>query len=397
MQIGDVADIPTTTRFMDEEHRRVQETARRYAMEEVMPVANEIDVDGFHGETMPPELMYDRPAELGFHGMRISEKYGGAGMGALAYIIATEEVSRAWASAASIFARTQGIGAGTEEQKEKYNPKMVTGDCVGASAITEPNHGSDVASMETTAIKDGNEYVLNGQKMFCTNAKDADIITVYARTDPDTDDHTGISSFILDKERGEFDVDGLTGRHISTFGYHGMNTWELSFDDVRVPEENLIGGEEGKAFYNVMSGFEVARLQTGARAVGAARGALEDALEYAAERKQFGNNIKEYQGIRFKLADMATKVTAARTFLHHVAAQKDDDGGRLDREACMAKLYASEMALDVCEEGIQILGGNGYTMDYPMQRYYRDARLWTIGEGTSEIHKRVIMDRIYGE
>jgi len=398
MKIGDVADISTTTRFMDEVHRQVQETARQYAMEEVMPAANEYDIKGFQGETMPEELMYDRPAELNLHGMMIPEEYGGAGLDVLSYAVATEEIARAWASAASIYARSQGIPGATEEQKEKYYPKMADGEIVGATALTEPGGGSDAGNIECVALKDEDEYVINGQKMWCTNAKDADFIVLYAATDPKAEPkHRGVSAFIIEKPRGEFpEEEGLSGRHLPTLGYHGMNSFELTFDDYHVHQDQLVGGEEGQGFYQIMDNFEIARVHTAARAIGAARGALEDSIEYAAERTQFGQPIKEFQGVSFKIADMATQVEAARHLTHHVAKEKEE-GHRCDLEACMCKLFASEMALDVCEEGIQILASNGYSMDYPMQRYYRDARLWTIGEGTSNIQRRVIKDRIYGE
>lgn len=398
MKIGDEAEISTKTRFMDEIHNRVQETARQYATEEVMPVANEIDIKGFQGETMPEELMYDRPAELDLHGMMIPQEYGGAGLDVLSYAIATEEIARAWASAASIYARSQGIPGATEEQKEEYYPKMASGEMVGATALTEPNGGSDAANLQTTALKDGDEYIINGQKMWCTNAKDADFIVLYASTDPEAKpQHRGISSFILEKPRGEFpEAKGLSGRRLSTLGYHGMNSYELTFDDYHIPEYQLVGGKEGQGFYQIMDNFEIARVHTAARAIGAARGALEDSIEYAAQRTQFGEPIKEFQGISFKIADMATQVEAARHLTHHVAMEKEEDR-RCDLEACMCKLFASEMALDVCEEGVQILASNGYSMEYPMQRYYRDARLWTIGEGTSNIQRRVIKDRIYGD
>jgi alkylation response protein AidB-like acyl-CoA dehydrogenase len=272
---------------------------------------------------------------------------------------------------------------------------MATGDCIYSASISEPEAGSDVSSMTTRAEKDGDEYVLNGQKMWCTFAKGADIIILYAKTDPDvTPPHRGISSFIIDKSRDEFDVDGLTANPIDKIGYRGWKTWELNLDNVRVPEENLIGREEGKAFYYVMEGFEVARVHTAARAIGLARGALEDSLAYAQEREQFDQPIGEFQAIRFKLATMATKIEAARQLTHFVARQKED-GSRCDREACMAKYYASEIAEEVTSEGIQIHGGNGYTTDYPLERYWRDARLTKIFEGTSEIQQRVIADRLF--
>lgn len=381
---------------MGPEHERIQQRAREYALEEVLPVANRIDVEGFHGRTMPEELMYLRPSELGFHGMLIPEEYGGAGLDILSYAVVTEELARAWGSAASVVARTQPIAGAREDQKEKYYPKMARGELVYALALTEPGGGSDAADMDCHAIKDGGEYVINGRKKWVTHAKDADFIVLYAVTDPEAEPkHRGISAFILEKPRGEF-PEGMSGEFLPTLGYHGMNSYEVTFDDYRVPEEQLVGEEEGQGFYQIMGNFEIARVFTAARAIGAARGALEDSIEYAAERTQFDKSIKEFQGVGFKIADMATEVEAARQLTHHVAATKDE-GGRCDREAAMCKLHASEMAIDVCEEGIQIMASNGYSMEYPMQRYYRDARLYPIGEGPSNIQRRIILDRIYGE
>jgi alkylation response protein AidB-like acyl-CoA dehydrogenase len=218
---------------------------------------------------------------------------------------------------------------------------------------------------------------------------------IYAKTDPEADPpHRGISSFVLEKTAGEFDVEGLTATRIDKIGYKGWGTWQLHLDDVRIPEHNLVGREEGQAFYYIMEGFETARIHTAARAIGLARGALEDSLSYARDREQFGRPIGDFQAIRFKLATMATEVEAARQLTHDVATRKER-GGRCDMEACMAKYYASEMAEEVTSEGIQIHGGNGYTTDYSVERYWRDARLTKIFEGTSEIQLRVVADRLF--
>jgi alkylation response protein AidB-like acyl-CoA dehydrogenase len=266
---------------------------------------------------------------------------------------------------------------------------MAAGNRLKAVSISEPGAGSDVANMSTTAEKVGDEYEISGQKTWCTFAKGCDFIVLYAKTDPDASEkHRGISSFIVDKTAGEFDVDGLSANKLDTIGYHGWFSWELNLDNVRVPEEKLIGAEPGKGFYHIMEFFEPARVHTAARAIGLARGALEDALEYAKDRKQFDQPIGDFQAIRFKLATMASKIEAARALTHSVARQKEA-GGRCDKEACMAKYFASEMAEEVTSEGIQILGGNGYTTDW------RDARLTKIFEGTSEIQQRVIADNLF--
>jgi len=373
------------------ELRMLRDETRKFTKNEVLPEANERDPKN---ERMSRELI-DKMAEMGFFGIITPEEYGGLGMGPLAYAIVAEELSRGWLSVGSIIARGQRINGASEEQREEYYHDMATGERLKSVSISEPGAGSDVAAMSTTAEKVGDEYEISGQKTWCTFAKGCDFIVLYAKTDPDASlKHRGISSFIIDKTAGEFDVDGLSANKLDTIGYHGWFSWELNLDKVRVPEDKLVGGEPGQGFYHIMSFFEPARVHTAARAIGLARGALEDALEYAKDRKQFDQPIGDFQAIRFKLATMASKIEAARTLTHSVARQKEA-GGRCDKEACMAKYFASEMAEEVTSEGIQILGGNGYTTDYPMERYWRDARLTKIFEGTSEIQQRVIADRLF--
>ncbi|MCY4729935.1 acyl-CoA dehydrogenase family protein [Natronomonas gomsonensis] len=369
----------------------LQNETRKFTKNEVLPEANERDPEN---ERMSNELVR-KMADMGFFGIMTPEEYGGLGMGPLAYATVTEELARGWLSVASIIARGQNLSGATEAQKEEYLPDMAAGERLKAVSISEPGAGSDVAGMSTTAEKVGDEYEINGQKTWCTFAKGADFLVLYARTDPDPPRrHEGISSFIVDKTAGEFDVDGLSATKLDTIGYHGWHSYELSLNNVRVPEDKLIGGDEGKGFYHIMDFFEPARVHTAARAIGLARGALEDSLEYAQDREQFDQPIGEFQAIRFKLATMATKIEAARQLTHYVANVKEE-GGRCDMEACMAKYFASEMAEEVTSEGIQILGGNGYTTDYPLERYWRDARLTKIFEGTSEIQQRVIADRLF--
>ena len=377
--------------YLTDELRMLRDETRKFTENEVLPEANERDPAN---ERMSDELI-QKMADMGFFGIMTPEEYGGLGMGPLAYATVTEELARGWLSVASIIARGQNLSGATEAQKEEYLPDMAAGERLKAVSISEPGAGSDVAGMSTTAEKVGDEYEINGQKTWCTFAKGADFILLYARTDPDPSKrHEGISSFIVDKTAGEFDVDGLSATKLDTIGYHGWHSYELSLNNVRVPEDNLVGGEEGKGFYHIMDFFEPARVHTAARAIGLARGALEDSLEYAQDRVQFEKPIGEFQSIRFKLATMATKIEAARQLTHYVANVKKE-GGRCDMEACMAKYFASEMAEEVTSEGIQILGGNGYTTDYPLERYWRDARLTKIFEGTSEIQQRVIADRLF--
>ncbi|MFP4625895.1 MAG: acyl-CoA dehydrogenase family protein [Natronomonas sp.] len=376
---------------LDDELRMLRDETRSFTANEVLPEANERDSEK---EEMSDELI-EKLGDMGFFGITTPVEYDGLGMGALAYAVVTEELARGWMSVASIIARGQNLSGATDEQKAEYLPEMARGERLQAISISEPGAGSDVAAMSTTAEKDGDEYVLNGQKTWCTFARGADFIVIYAKTDPEASPpHRGISSFIVDKTPGEFDVDGLSGRALDKIGYHGWKTWELNLDSVRVPEEKLVGREEGQGFYHIMDFFEEARVHTAARAIGLARGALEDSLEYATQREQFDQPIGDFQSIRFKLATMATKIEAARQLTHYVADQVDE-GGRCDLEACMAKYYASEMAEEVTSEGIQIHGGNGYTTDYALERYWRDARLTKIFEGTSEIQQRVIADRLF--
>ena len=377
--------------YLNDELRMIRDEAREFTRNEVLPEANERDA---RNERMSDDLIR-KLGEMGYFGIMGPEEYGGLGMGPLAYAVITEELARGWMSVASIIARGQDLSGGTEEQRAAYVPDMVTGERLQATSISEPGAGSDVAGMSTTAERVGDEYEIDGQKTWCTFAEGADFIILYAKTDPEARPrHRGISSFIIDKTPGEFDVDGLSATKLDTIGYHGWYSWELNLDNVRVTEDKLIGGEEGQAFYHIMEFFEPARVHTAARAIGLARGALEDSLSYAEERKQFGQPIGEFQAIRFKLATMATKIEAARQLAHYVATRKEQ-GGRCDREACMAKYFASEMAEEVTSEGIQIHGGNGYTTDYPLERYWRDARLTKIFEGTSEIQQRVIADRLF--
>jgi alkylation response protein AidB-like acyl-CoA dehydrogenase len=286
-----------------------------------------------------------------------------------------------------------GMQALSETQKRKYLPPTARGELLGAFAFSEPAAGSDLASLACRARREGDEWVITGNKYWCTFADGADYILLLARTDPEQRRHRGISAFIIDKERGQL-PDGVSGNPIPKIGYFGWKTWELSFDGCRVPHANMLG-EEGGGFYVATSGLEVARAHTAARAIGLARGALEDATAYAKERVQFGHPLGDFQAIRFKLAQMATEVEAARQLLHHVC-RLIDTGERCDMEAAMAKVHATEMAERVTSEALQIHGGAGYTTLHAVERYWRDARLTKIFEGTSEIQLRIIADHLLG-
>lgn len=383
---------------LDSELRMLRDETRAFAENEVLPEANERDPEG---EPMSDDLV-NAIGEMGFMGLLAPEEYGGLGMGPRAYCLVVEELSRAWMSAGTLASRGQHIPGATDEQKREYLPKFASGDVIQAVSMSESGAGSDVAAMSTTAEKDGDEYVIDGQKMWCTGAKLADSILVYAKTDPG-ERHRGISGFIVDKGRRTFDLDGLTGTKLDTIGFNGWGTYQLDFDGVRVPEEKLVGGENGKnrAFYHLMKNLEINRFQAASRGVGVAQGALEDSVEYARDREQFGQPIGEFQAIRFKLADMASRVEAARQLLHYAARKKETDDGRLDsaarcdKVAGMAKYFSSNVAETVTSEGIQIHGGNGYTTDYPVSRYWRDARMLRIVDGTDEIQKRIIADHLF--
>jgi alkylation response protein AidB-like acyl-CoA dehydrogenase len=381
--------------YMTDERRMIQEAAREFTLREVLPLANKLDpVQG----DIPRELI-EKLGEMGYFGITIPEEYGGLGLGCFEYCLVAEELARGWMSVASIIARGNsliGRQGMTEEQKQRYMTRMAKGDFLGAFALSEPNTGSDVASLSCRAKRDGDSWVITGNKYWCTFADGADYIMVMARTDPKVDPkrrHLGISAFMIEKPRGELPP-GVQGSPIPKIGYYGWKTWELAFDNCRVPAECMIG-EEGKAFYMVTSGLEKARAHTAARSIGLARGGLEDAIAYAQERRQFEKPIAQFQAIRFKLAQMATDIEAARQLMYFVCDQIDK-GNRCDKEASMVKLFASEMSERVTSDALQVHGGAGYTKLYAVERYWRDARLTKIFEGTSEIQLKIISDNLLG-
>lgn len=379
---------------MTDDRKEIQALAREFAMEVVLPIANELDpVNG----DIPDELR-DQMARMGFFGILIPEEYGGLGLGVFEYCLVAEELARAWMSVASIMARGNGLSGGfSEEQKRKYLPRVAQGEFLGAFALSEPEAGSDVANLSCRARRDGDDWVVNGQKMWVTFADGADYITLFARTSETVDPkrrHLGISTFLIEKERAAF-PDGIQGTPVRKIGYRGWKTWELSFDNFRVPHSDMLG-EEGRGFYSAMTKLEEARAHTAARSIGLARGALEDSIAYAKQRVQFGRPIGEFQATRFKIAQMATEIEASRQFMYHVCSLIDS-GHRCDVEASMVKLLASEMSERVTSEGLQIHGGAGYTTDFQVERYWRDARLTKIFEGTSEIQQRIISDAILGK
>jgi alkylation response protein AidB-like acyl-CoA dehydrogenase len=388
--------------YLTDERRELQERARRFALDEVLPLANELDP---RREDIPRSFL-DRMGEMGWFGITLPREVGGLGLGVFEYCLVAEELARAWMSVASIIARAQGMGTqvGDAARRRELAYRSARGQWIGAAALSEPGAGSDLANVQCRATRDGDQWVVHGEKRWCGNARNADFIQLLARVrDPQPGERrsAGLTVFVVEKDRGSF-PEGLRGEPIEKVGYHGMTTFHLWFDGLRVPDANRLGrggegggGGERSAFAATQSGLNVARVHTAARAIGLARGALEDSVAYSQERVQFEQPISSFQAIRFKIADMAAEIEAARALTWQVA-QAMDDGHNVEKEAAMAKLVATEMAVRVTGEGIQIHGGNGYTTERQVERYWRDARLTTIFEGTSEIQRRTISDRILG-
>ena len=382
--------------YFTEERLMMRDMAREFARNEVLPVANKLDPE--KGDI--PQDLIDRMGELGFFGILIPEEYGGLGLGYFEYCLVAEELSRAWMSVGSIIARGnsfyRSIPAASDEERREKIKLMAEGKYLGAMSISEPSVGSDVASIACRAVRDGDEWVVTGSKYWCTFADRANFISVICRTetDPDAPRWAGLTSIAFEKEPWTFPK-GVSGSPIPKIGYHGWRTYELAFDEARTPVNPRDEGK-GKAFKAVASGLEGARAHTAARSIGLAQGALEDALAYAQERVQFGRPIAEFQAIRFKLATMATEIEAARQLMYFVC-NEIDSGRRCDKEAAMVKYFAAEMSERVTSEALQILGGAGYTTLHSIERYWRDARLTKIFEGSSEIQQRIISDALLGK
>ena len=360
-------------------------TVRRFVEREVLPVASELE----HRDEYPHALV-ERMKELGLFGATIPQEYGGLGLDVTTYAMVVEELCRGWMSLSGVL-NTHLLLAymlrvhGTEDQRRRYLPAMARGEHRGALCLTEPHAGSDVQSIRTTAVRNGDVYILNGSKMFVTNARYGTLYAIAAKTDKNANPpYRGISMFVGEKGPGV-----TVGRDLEKLGYKGVETCEVNFEDYAVPAANLIGQQEGQGFSQVMSGLEVGRINIAARAVGVSEAAFEQAIKYAQQRQAFGKPIAEHQAIQLKLADMATKIEAAR-LLTYQAAEKKDRGERCDLEAGMAKLFASETCLEVSTEAMRILGGYGYINEFPVERFYRDAPLMIIGEGTNEIQRLVI-------
>jgi alkylation response protein AidB-like acyl-CoA dehydrogenase len=376
--------------------KAIVETVRDFVEREVVPVADEME----HNDEFPDAIV-EQMKELGLFGLNVPEQYGGIGENLTTYALSVVELARGWMSLSGIlnthFMGNYLIGKfGTEEQKDKYLPLMATGELRAALAMSEPEAGSDVQAIRTKAVRDGDEYVLNGQKMWLTNGLRAGIVMTLVKTDPGADPpHKGMSMLIVEKEPGApKPAPGLdVGKNIEKMGYKGVETTEMTFNDHRVPVAQLLGTEEGQGFRQVLDGIEIGRVNVAARAVGVATRAFEEAIRYSQERKAFGRRIADHQAIQIHLAEMGTTLEAARLMLLQ-AAQKKSAGERSDLEAGMAKLFASEACNEICLKALRVHGGYGYSKEFTIERLYRDAPFLLIGEGTSEIQKLVIARRL---
>jgi alkylation response protein AidB-like acyl-CoA dehydrogenase len=371
------------------EQRDLRDAMATYAAEEIEPVAREMDRNAEY----PAEIL-EELADQGIMGMTISPEYGGLGYDLVSYALAIEELSAALMAVPSainvhVITATLLDEFGSDYLKERYLPEMVDYETVGAFGLTEPNAGSDNSGMETRAEKEGDEWVIDGQKRWITNSPRADVVSVLAKTGDPEDRYHNISAFLVPTDTEGFEV----GKKWETLGLNSLDSCDLHLDGVRVPEENLIG-ERDEGFMHVVQGLNVGRVNVAARCVGIARAAMEDSARYAKEREQFGQPIGDFQGIRWKIADMALRTDAARLLTLRAADVADRGIDNRGLEASMAKLHASEAAVENALEGIQIHGGNGYTKEYDVERYLRDAKLLTIGEGTSEVQRNIIADRV---
>ncbi|NMH97919.1 acyl-CoA dehydrogenase family protein [Pseudonocardia acidicola] len=367
------------------EERAVVATVREFVDREVRPVVRELE----HANEYPEKLI-EQMKELGIFGLAIPEPYGEAPVSMPCYAMVTEELARGWMSLAGAMGGHTVVSKlllafGTEQQKQHYLPRMATGAIRATMALTEPGGGSDLQAMTTVARRDGDEFVVNGAKTWITNSRRSQLIALLCKTDPKAEPkHKGVSILLV--EHGP----GLTvSRDLPKLGYKGVESCELTFDDYRTPVSSVLGGEQGRGFAQMMKGLETGRIQVASRALGVGRAAFEDALRYAQERESFGKPIWQHQSIGNYLADMATKLTAARQLVLY-AAEKFDSGERCDMEAGMAKLFASEVGMEIALTAVRIHGGYGYSCEFDVERYFRDAPLMIVGEGTNEIQRNVI-------
>ncbi|CUX80436.1 MAG: (2S)-methylsuccinyl-CoA dehydrogenase Mcd [Roseibaca calidilacus] len=385
---------------LDEELEMIRDQFRRYADEQIVPHAHEWHLKD---ELIPMEVI-EQLAEMGVFGLTIPEEFGGLGMPKSAMVVVSEELSRGYIGVGSLGTRTEiaaelVICGGTQDQKEHWLPKLSSGEILPTAVFTEPNTGSDLGALRTRAVKVGDDWEITGNKTWITHAARTHVMTVLARTIPDTQDYRGLSMFLAEKEPGTdehpFPTPGMTGGEIEVLGYRGMKEYELGFDGFKVKGENLLGGVEGQGFKQLMQTFESARIQTAARAIGVAQNALEVSMQYAEDRKQFGKSLIEFPRVASKLAMMAVEIMVARQLTYFSAAEKDAER-RCDLEAGMAKLLGARVAWAAADNGLQIHGGNGFALEYQISRILCDARILNIFEGAAEIQAQVIARRLLG-
>jgi len=394
------ANITVGASGLDEELEMIREQFRRYAVEKVEPFAHDWHLND---ELIPMEVINEL-AEMGVFGLTIPEEYGGFGLSKASMCVVSEELSRGYIGVGSLGTRSEIaaeliIAGGTDEQKAKWLPRIASAETLPTAVFTEPNTGSDLGSLRTRAVKDGDDYKITGNKTWITHAARTHVMTLLARTDPNTTDYRGLSMFLAEKTPGTdenpFPTEGMTGGEIEVLGYRGMKEYELGFDGFEVKGENLLGGEEGKGFKQLMETFESARIQTAARAIGVAQSALDISMQYAQDRKQFGKALINFPRVSSKLAMMAVELMVARQLTYFSAFEKDE-GRRCDVEAGMAKLLGARVAWAAADNGLQIHGGNGFALEYKISRVLCDARILNIFEGAAEIQAQVISRRLLG-
>jgi (2S)-methylsuccinyl-CoA dehydrogenase len=395
------ANITVGATGLDEELEMIREQFRRYAVEKVEPFAHDWHLKD---ELIPMEII-EELAEMGVFGLTIPEEYGGFGLSKASMCVVSEELSRGYIGVGSLGTRSEIaaeliIAGGTEDQKQKWLPRLASAETLPTAVFTEPNTGSDLGSLRTRAVKDeSGDYKITGNKTWITHAARTQVMTLLARTNPETSDYKGLSMFLAEKTPGDdanpFPTEGMTGGEIEVLGYRGMKEYELGFDNFHVRGDNLLGGEEGKGFKQLMETFESARIQTAARAIGVAQSALDISMQYANDRKQFGKSLIEFPRVANKLAMMAVEIMVARQLTYFSAFEKDE-GRRCDVEAGMAKLLGARVAWAAADNGLQIHGGNGFALEYKISRVLCDARILNIFEGAAEIQAQVIARRILG-
>ena len=383
---------------LDETSSMIRDQFNKFVDEHVTPYAHEWHLK----DELIPMSVIEKMSELGIFGLTIPEEYGGLGMSKLAMCIVTEELARGYIGIGSLGTRTDISSellliGGTEEQKQKWLPKIASGEILPTAVFTEPNTGSDLASLKTRATANGTHYSITGNKTWITHGARSDLMTLLARTNPDEKGYKGLSMFLAEKERGSdenmFPSEGMSGGEIEVLGYRGMKEYEIAFDDFKVKKENLLGGEEGKGFKQLMETFESARIQTAARAVGVAQSSMETGLNYALDRNQFGKSIYEFPRVSSKIVSMVTEIMAARQLTYYSAREKDT-GNRWDVEAGMAKLLGARVAWACSDNSLQIHGGNGFALEYPISRLLCDSRILNIFEGAAEMQAEVIARRL---